>query len=135
MHHTSLPGRSLALAAALSTITLLAAPAQQSNSGKATGSSNGHNQGAEVRTEKIKFKQEFGPQTVGRRDDRMSAATPPSQGNGGKGSGGSSAAVRQEFGPQVHAPRNAPTSAVHPTPDSGGKPAKSSATNTAATPQ
>src|SRR5208283_1488119 len=134
MHHASFPGRSLAIATALSTIALVATQAQQSNSGKATGSSNGHNQGAEVRTEKFKVKQEFGPQTVARRNDSISAVTPPSQGNSGKGSGGSSAAVRQDFGPQVHAPRNAPTSTVLPT-NSGGKPATFSATNTAATPQ
>jgi hypothetical protein len=134
MRHTCLPCRSLALATAFSTIALLAAPAQQSNSGKATGSSNGHNLAAEVRTEKIKFKQEFGPQTAARRGDRMSAATQPSQGNAGKGSGRSSAAVHQEFGPQVHAPRNAPTSTVQPV-DPGGNPAKSSVTNTAVKPQ
>lgn len=134
MLNTCFPCRSLALASALSTIALLAAPAQQSNSGKATGSSNGHNQGAEVRTEKIKYKQEFGPQTVARRGDRMNAVTQPSQGSGGRGSGSSSAAVRQEFGPQVQAPRNARTSTVQPV-GSGVKPANSSPANTVVEPQ
>jgi hypothetical protein len=118
--------RRLALATPLAAIVLVAASAQQSNSSKATNSSNkqnqgGQNRGAEVRTEKIKFKQDFGPQAVAGRGDRSTTVAPHGQNNGSNGSTGSSSAIKQEFGPQPVARRGDRMTAPAPPPSSGGK--------------
>lgn len=102
LHRVS--ARNSVLAATLITISLSMASAQQSNNGRTSVSSNGQPQTAEVRTEKFKVKQEFGPQTVARRDNRTAAATPSAQ-NGGGSSTGRASKFKQEFGPSVHAAR------------------------------
>jgi hypothetical protein len=96
--------RSFVLAAAFCATALLAT-AQQSSNGRSSASSGGQKQSAEVRTEKFKVKQEFGPQTTAHRNDRTSTATPPGQngGSNGPGDNGSSSSAdkfKQEFGPQ-----------------------------------
>jgi hypothetical protein len=120
MDHISFSGRSYALAAALCTIAMIAAPAQQSHPAKASGSSNGQNQGAEVRTEKIKFKQEFGSQAAGRHGDGSSAGNQHGAGKGNHGSAGSASEVKQEFGPQVVARRGDRMTTAAPPASSGG---------------
>jgi len=81
--------RTLTLTMVLCVLTIIPLSAQQQNGGQqnsttkpATGSEK-----AEVRTEKFKVKQEFGPQTVARRSDKTTTVTPPSQGNSSSGTG------------------------------------------------
>ena len=117
MNHISSTRRSCALAAALSVVAIAAIPAQQSHSAKAGGSPGGQSQRAEVRTEKIKFKQEFGPAAVGRRGDLSNAAGQPGANHG---SNGSASQFKQEFGPQVAARRGDRMTAATPPASSGG---------------
>jgi hypothetical protein len=125
--------RGFVLAAAFGASALLcglpATPAQQSNNGKSSASSGGQKQSAEVRTEKIKFKQEFGPQTTAPRGDRTAAATPSAQngasnasGNNGTGNNGSSSSAsefKQDFGPQSVATRKDRSTTATPPSTSG----------------
>lgn len=126
-------GRSSFLAASLITFATLAAQAQQSNNGKTSVSSNGQSQAAEVRTEKFKVKQEFGPQTVARHSDRTNTATPPGQSNGNSGSTSQPSKFKQEFGPQTASRRD--DNVIVPAPqgqsasNSGTKPASNGATD------
>ena len=103
-------GKSLTLTMILCMLAIIPLSAQQQNSGQqnsgtkpATGSDK-----PEVRTEKFKVKQEFGPQTVARRSDSTTTVTPPSQGNSSSGTGSaqaSSAPARDniQFNPQATA--------------------------------
>ena len=108
-------GRSFTLAATFP-LALVASPAQQSNNGKTSASSNGQHQTAEVRTEKIKFKQEFGPQAVASRGDHMAVMTPQNGSNnpGPNPAGGAASANRQEFGPSVQGPRRQNLTTLQP---------------------
>jgi len=94
--------------------------AQQAGNGaknNGTPSANG-NQGTSGRVEKFKVKQEFGPQSVSRRGDRTTIATPPGQGSGAQGNNnGSSSSTdkfKQEFGPQSVPPRGDRTTIATP---------------------
>ena len=114
-------GRRLALPAVLCVLAIIPLSAQQKNGSTqnsgtkpATGSEK-----AEVRVEKFNVKQDFGPQSVARRGDRMTTATPPSQGNGGQGPGGTDSTIHQEFGPTVHGSRKQSTTAQNPAGPSG----------------
>ena len=123
-------GKSVSITMVLCALAIIPIAAQQKN----TSTQNGGNkpaassEKAEVRTEKFKVKQEFGPQTAARREDGTTAATPPNQGSS---SGASSSTVRQEFGPAVHGPRKQGLNAADPG-GSGGKPQSSSTQNTQA---
>jgi len=99
--------------------------AQQAGNGaknNGTPSANG-NQGTSGRVEKFKVKQEFGPQSVSRRGDRTTIATPPGQGSGAQGNNnGSSSSTdkfKQEFGPQT-ASRRGDRMSVDAPQDGGG---------------
>jgi len=131
MNHISSTRRSCALAAALSVVAIAAIPAQQSHSAKAGGSPGGQSQRAEVRTEKIKFKQEFGPAAVGRRGDLSNAAGQPGAGNANHGSSSSASQFKQEFGPQVAARRGDRMTAATPPASSGGNSQAPTAANAA----
>jgi len=81
--------RSLTLTIVLCVLAIIPLSAQQQNGSQqnsgskpATGSDK-----PEVRTEKLKVKQEFGPQTVARRSDGTTTVTPPSQGNSSSATG------------------------------------------------
>ena len=97
--------RKFALVAALCVLAPIIAPSQQSNKSKATNSSNGQNQGAEVRTEKIKFKQDLGTQAAATRGVQTTTANPSGKNSGNSGSNGSSSQIKQDFGPQAVAGR------------------------------
>jgi hypothetical protein len=104
LHNLSL--RSFVLAATFCATAFLAAQAQQSSDGKSNASTGGQKQSAEVRTEKFKVKQEFGPQTTAPRGDRTNTSTTPGQNGGSNASGNndansSASEFKQEFGPQV----------------------------------
>jgi len=100
---------------------VLALPAQQGSSARADKTVNAQNQSSELRTEKFNVKQEFGPQSVGRRGDRMTTATPPGQNNSHSGSSGSTSEFRQEFGPQSVSRRGDRMTAAAPPANSGSK--------------
>ena len=124
-------GKSLTLTIFLCMLSIIPLSAQQQNGGQpntgtkpATGSEK-----SEVRVEKFKVKQEFGPQSVSRRGDRTTTATPPSQGSGNNNQGASAATSHQEFGPTVHDSRKDTSTAPSPG-GSGGKPQSTSAQNT-----
>jgi hypothetical protein len=104
-------GKSLSITAALCALAIIPLAAQQKNASTQNPGTKPASSGekAEVRTEKFKVKQEFGPQTVARRSDKMTTATPPNQGSS---PGASSSTVRQEFGPAVHGPRKQNLSAA-----------------------
>jgi hypothetical protein len=99
---------SFVLLAVVCVLALIPVGAQQENGSqqKSGTTPSTLNEKAEVRVEKYNVKQDFGPQSVSRRGDRMSAATPSGQNNnsqgtsGGKGANGSSDAIKQDFGPQ-----------------------------------
>jgi hypothetical protein len=102
--------RSLTLTMVLCVLAIIPLSAQQQNGGPqntgtkpATGSEK-----AEVRTEKFKVKQEFGPQTVARRGDRTTTVTPPSQGSSSSGTGSAQSSSAHagddvQFNPQATA--------------------------------
>lgn len=88
----------IAAACVLATTPLAAQQQNGSKQNTATKSVTGSEK-AEVRTERFKVKQEFGPQTVSRRGDKVTTVTPPSQGNSASGTGsaqGSSAQGRSD---------------------------------------
>jgi hypothetical protein len=100
----------------LCVLAIIPLSAQQQNGSKqnsgtkpATGSEK-----AEVRVEKFNVKQEFGPQATSKRGEKLTAVTPPDQGNGGKGQGAPDATTRQEFGPTVHGSRKDRSAAANP---------------------
>lgn len=122
-------GRSVSITAVLCALAIIPLAAQQKNTSTQNGGAKpaASSEKAEVRTEKFKVKQEFGPQTAARRSDNTTAATPPNQGSS---PGASSSTVRQEFGPAVHGPRKQDLSAA----GSGGSGGNSQSTSAQKTP-
>lgn len=87
---------SLTLTMILCVVAIAPLSAQQQNGSRQnTPTKPATSEKAEVRTEKFKVKQEFGPQTASRRSDRTTAVTPPSQGNSSLGTGSAKSSSTQ----------------------------------------
>jgi hypothetical protein len=86
----------------------------------------------EVRTEKFKVKQEFGPQSSSRRSDQSTTVTPPSQGSGTQGTGAANnpnpqnEKFKQEFGPTQASKRIDQTDATGPQGQNGASDSQNS---------
>jgi hypothetical protein len=122
-------GRRQAFTVMLFALVIVPLSAQQQNKQNTGTKPATSGEKAEVRTEKFKYKQEFGPQSAARRGDRMTTVTPPNQNSGGNPQGTSSSTIHQEFGPTVHGSRKQSTTAQNPA-GSDSKSQSTSAQNT-----